>query len=474
MSAAPFDRDLTQLAAELRERKLSAVEVTEYCLAAAMRLQPALNCFIRIDAEHAVEQARAIDAELDKGRVRGPLAGVPLAHKDMYYRAGEVTTCGSKIRRDFKPPVTATALERYAAAGALNLGTLNMAEFAFGPTGHNAHFGACRNPWDPTRLTGGSSSGSGASVAARIVWGALGSDTGGSIRLPAHLCGLAGLKPTWSLVSRAGAMPLSFTLDTVGPLARTVRDVALLTEVIAGPDARDPTTSKVAPTEVTRGIELGLTDLKLRIGVPQGYFDVDVDPEITRLLEAAQAVYKKLGATVVPVKMPDLDQVNALCNAVVNVEAATVHGAWLKSRPQDYGPQVLNRLEAGLFYPATAYLSAIDLRAAKLREFQAAVFGQVDVVLAPVVGRQTPTIAETDIVGGPGLLPMLASFTRFTRPINYLGLPSLSVPAGFTAAGMPCGFQLVGKPFSEAFLCRIGRAYERETEWHKQAPKLAA
>jgi aspartyl-tRNA(Asn)/glutamyl-tRNA(Gln) amidotransferase subunit A len=474
MSAPPFDRDLTQLAADLRERKLSAVEVTEACLAAAARLQPALNCFIRIDAEQAVAQARAIDAELAKGRVRGPLAGVPLAHKDMYYRAGEVTTCGSKIRRDFKPPVTATALERYAAAGALNLGTLNMAEFAFGPTGHNAHFGACRNPWDPTRLTGGSSSGSGSSVAARIVWGALGSDTGGSIRLPAHLCGLAGLKPTWSLVSRAGAMPLSFTLDTVGPLARTVRDVALLTEVIAGHDPRDATSSRVAPTKVTDGIELGLAGLSLRIGVPRGYFDVDVDPEITRLLEAAQAVYTKLGATVVPVTMPDLDQVNALCNAVVNVEAATVHGAWLKSRPQDYGPQVLNRLEAGLFYPGTAYLSAIDLRAAKLREFQAAVFGQVDVVMAPVVGRQTPTIAETDIVGGPALLPMLASFTRFTRPINYLGLPALSVPAGFTAAGMPCGFQLVGQPFSEAFLCRIGRAYERETEWHAQAPALAA
>jgi len=474
MSGAPFDRDLTQLAAELRERKLSAVEVTEACLAAAARLQPALNCFIRIDGEQAVAQARALDAELAKGRVRGPLAGVPLAHKDMYYRAGEVTTCGSKIRRDFKPPVTATALERYAAAGALNLGTLNMAEFAFGPTGHNAHFGACRNPWDPTRLTGGSSSGSGASVAARIVWGALGSDTGGSIRLPAHLCGLAGLKPTWSLVSRAGAMPLSFTLDTVGPLARSVRDVALLTEVIAGADARDPTTSTVAPTKVTEGIELGLAGLKLRIGVPQGYFDVDVDPEITRVLTAAHDVFAKLGASVVPVKMPDLDQVNALCNAVVNVEAATVHRAWLTSRPQDYGPQVLNRLEAGLFYPGTAYLSAIDLRAAKLREFQETVFGQVDVVLAPVVGRQTPTIAETDIVGGPDLLPMLASFTRFTRPINYLGLPALSVPAGFTAAGMPCGFQLVGQPFSEAFLCRVGRAYERETEWHKRAPKLAA
>ena len=470
MSADLLNQDATDLAASLRARKVSAIEVTEACLAAAARLQPKLNCFIRIDAEQAIAQARAIDAELAKGTVRGPLAGVPLAHKDMYYRAGEVTTCGSKIRRDFKPPVTATALERYAAAGALNLGTLNMAEFAFGPTGHNAHFGACRNPWDTARVTGGSSSGSGSSVAARIAFGALGSDTGGSIRVPAHLCGLAGLKPTWSLVSRAGAMPLSFTLDTVGPLARTVRDAALLTEVIAGHDERDPTSRRAAAPNLTRDIEGGAKGLK--IGVPRGYFDVDVDPEIARVLDAAQAVYAKLGAALVPVTMPDIDQVNTLCNAVINVEAATAHGTWLKSRPQDYGPQVLNRLEGGLFYPANAYLSAIDLRAAKLREFDQAVFGKVDVLMAPVVGRQTPTIAETDISSGPELLPMLASFTRFTRPINYLGLPGLSVPAGFTAAGMPCGFQLVGRPFSEALLCRVGRAYERETEWFKKAPKL--
>ncbi|MBI3516423.1 MAG: amidase [Proteobacteria bacterium] len=472
MSADLLNQDATELAAAIKARKVSSVEVTEACLGAAQRLQPALNCFIRIDGDQAIAQARAIDAELAKGTVRGVLAGVPLAHKDMYYRAGEVTTCGSKIRRDFKPPVTATALERLSTAGALNLGTLNMAEFAFGPTGHNAHFGACRNPWDTARVTGGSSSGSGSGTAARIFYGALGSDTGGSIRLPAHLCGLAGLKPTWSLVSRAGAMPLSFTLDTVGPLARTVRDVALLTQVIAGHDPRDATSRRTAAPDLTSGIEGGVKGLK--IGVPQGYFDVDIDPEIAKLLSDAHAVYQKLGATVVAVKMPDLDEINALCNAVILVEAATAHGQWLRTRPQDYGPQVLNRLEFGMFYPGTAYLAALDLRAAKLREFDAAVFGKVDALLTPVVGRQTPTIAETDITSGPELLPMLGSFTRFTRPINYLGLPGLGVPAGFTKAGMPCGFQLVGKPFSEAMLCRAGRAYERETQWYLKAPQPRA
>jgi aspartyl-tRNA(Asn)/glutamyl-tRNA(Gln) amidotransferase subunit A len=471
MTDALLNQDATALAAAIKARKVSSLEVTEACLAAAARLQPALNCFIRIDHDQAIAQARAIDGELAKGTVRGPLAGVPLAHKDMYYRAGEVTTCGSKIRRDFKPPVTATALERYASAGALNLGTLNMAEFAFGPTGHNAHFGHCHNPWDTARVTGGSSSGSGAGVAARIFFGALGSDTGGSIRVPAHLCGLAGLKPTWSLVSRAGAMPLSFTLDTVGPLARTVRDAALLTELIAGQDPRDPTTRNRPPPDLTGGIEGGAKGLK--IGVPQGYFDVGVDPEIAKLLADAQATYAQLGATVVPVKMPDLDAVNALCNVVIGTEATTAHAAWLRARPQDYGPQVLNRLEIGPFYPAAAYLSAISLRAAKLREFSAAVFDKVDLLLAPVLAMQTPTIAETDITGGPDLLPMLAAFTRFTRPINYLGLPALSVPAGFTKAGMPAGFQLIGRPFAEALLCRAGRAYERETAWHERAPALA-
>jgi aspartyl-tRNA(Asn)/glutamyl-tRNA(Gln) amidotransferase subunit A len=470
MTDALLNQDATALAAAIQARKVSSVEVTEACLAAAARLQPALNCFIRIDHELALAQARAIDAELAKGTVRGRLAGVPLAHKDMYYRAGEVTSCGSKIRRDFKPPVTSAALERYTAAGAVNLGTLNMAEFAFGPTGHNAHFGHCRNPWDTTRVTGGSSSGSGAATAARICFGALGSDTGGSIRLPAHLCGLAGLKPTWSLVSRAGAMPLSFTLDTVGPLARTVRDAALLTELIAGQDARDPTTRNRPPPDLTSALEGGVKGLK--IGVPQGYFDVGVDPEITRLLADALALYEKLGATVLPVKMPDLDAVNALCNVVIGTEAATVHATWLRTRPQDYGPQVLNRLEAGPFYPAVSYLSAIALRAAKLREFGAAVFDKVDALLAPVLAMQTPTIAETDITGGPDLLPMLGSFTRFTRPINYLGLPALSVPAGFTKAGMPAVFLLIGRPFAEALLCRAGRAYERETAWHVKAPGI--
>jgi aspartyl-tRNA(Asn)/glutamyl-tRNA(Gln) amidotransferase subunit A len=461
--------EATELAAAIKARKVSSVEVTQACVAAAERLQPVLNCFIRIDGEQALAQAKAIDAKLAKGEACGPLAGVPLAHKDMYYRAGEVTTCGSKkLRGDFKPPVTATALERYAAAGALNLGTLNMAEFAFGPTGHNWHYGAARNPWDTARVTGGSSSGSGASVAARIVYGALGSDTGGSIRLPAHLCGLAGLKPTWSLVSRAGAMPLSFTLDTVGPLARTVRDVALLTQVIAGQDARDPTTRPAPAPDLTSGLEGGVKGL--RVGVPIGYFDHQIDAEIAGLLEAAQQVYAKLGATVVPVKMPDVQQINHLCNAVVQVEAATAHGPWLRTRPQDYGPQVLNRLEAGLFVPGTAYLGALSMRAVKLKEFDATVFGACDVLLAPVIGRLTPTIAETDINGGPEMVPMLGSFTRLTRPINYLGLPGLTVPAGFTKAGMPCGFQLVGRPFSEAVLCRAGRAYERETQWHLKAP----
>src|SRR5579859_4130641 len=236
--------DLVGLAAAIRARKISAREATQACLAALEAAQPRLNTAIRFDAEDALAAADAADRALARGQPAGPLHGVPLAHKDMFYRKGKVATCGSKIRRDFVADKTATVLQRLDAAGALQLAALNMAEFAYGPSGHNEHFGHCRNPWAPDHITGGSSSGSGAAVAARLVFGALGSDTGGSIRLPASICGVTGLKTTYGRVSRAGAMPLSFSLDTVGPLTRSARDAARFLKVIAGHDPKDPTSSR--------------------------------------------------------------------------------------------------------------------------------------------------------------------------------------------------------------------------------------
>ena len=459
-----------QLAHAIRGQRVTCVAAMEAALARAKALQPKLNCFIRTDDAQALEAARAADRALAAGRVRGPLHGVPMAHKDMYYREGIPSSCGSKILRERKAPSSATALERLDAAGALQFGVLNMAEFAFGPTGHNWHFGHCRNPWDPERITGGSSSGSGVAVAARASFAALGSDTAGSIRLPAAFCGTAGLKPTYGRVSRAGALPLSFSLDTVGPLARTVEDCALILQAIAGPDPRDATAdTRPVPDYVSHLAK----DIKgLRVGKPRQYFYDDCDPEIRAAMDASLEVFRKLGATVVDIDLPDMAAWNAAATMMISAEAAAVHGNWLRTRPQDYSPQVRLRLEQGLALPAVSYLDALRLRGVALRQFCDEVLAKVDMLHAPVVSFQTPTIAETDLGDRPEAAAMLARTTRLTRPGNFLGVPILSVNAGVTRAGMPIGMQLMGRPFDEPTLLRAGHAYQQATEWHLRAPKI--
>ncbi|MBM3567122.1 MAG: amidase [Alphaproteobacteria bacterium] len=463
----PTQLSLTALAQAIAKCKISSVEAVQACLDRIAEWQPKLNCFIRVEPEAAFKSAKAVDQALAKRRKLGPLAGVPLAHKDMYYRFGKVATCGSAIRRDWVADTTATALERLGAAGAVNLGTLNMAEFAFGPSGHNWHFGHCRNPWDPSRVTGGSSSGSGSAVAARLAFGALGSDTGGSIRMPAHFCGLAGIKPTTTRVSRAGAMPLSFTLDTVGTLTRTVEDSALMLRIVAGADSADPTAS-------TRRVPDYLAECRkpakgLRLAIPRKFFFDDLDPAVAKVMDAALAEFKRLGVKLVEVETPDMERVNAAAMLVINAEAATYHRNWMAKTPQLYSDQVRARLQTGMAVTAVQYLDAMRWRGQALREFLA-LFAKADAVLAPVYVKPTPTIAETDVGGSPNATAIIAAFTRLCRPINYLGLPALSVPGGF-AHDMPIGFQLIGRPFDESTLFRLGAAYQRATDWHTRAPK---
>jgi aspartyl-tRNA(Asn)/glutamyl-tRNA(Gln) amidotransferase subunit A len=457
------------LAQAIRERKVSAVTAMQAALARAASVQPRLNCFLRIDSELALDAARLADRELGRGHVRGALHGVPMAHKDMYHRAGVASSWGGRIGPTRPAPSTATALARLDAAGAIQFGVLNMAECAFGPTGHNYHYGHCRNPWDPDRLTGGSSSGSGAAVAARASYAALGSDTGGSIRLPATFCGTAGIKPTYGRVSRAGAMPLSFTMDTVGPLARTVEDCALILSAIAGPDAGDPT-AEPRPVPDYLGA-LARPVAGLTIGRPRQYFYDDCDPEIAALMEASLEVFRRLGARVVDVDLPELDGWNAAGTIIISAEAAALHANWLRTRPQDYSPQVRARLESGLALPAAAYIDSLRLRGAALSEFSRTVFSKVDALHAPVVSFRTPTIAETDFAGGPEMARLLARTTRLTRPANFLGVPTLSVQAGFSRAGMPIGMQLLGRPFDEATLFALGHAFQSATDFHRQAPR---
>ena len=461
---------LVELADAIAARKLSAVEVMSATVARAERLQPVLNCFISLQAEAALESAEAADAALARGEAPGPLHGVPLAHKDMFYRAGHVTTCGSRIRRNFVPDHSSTALARLHGAGAIYLGGLNMAEFATGPTGHNEHWGDCRNPWNRAHISGGSSSGSGASVAGRVVFGALGSDTGGSVRLPSACNGVVGLKPTMGLVSRYGIMPLSHTLDTVGPLARTVRDAARLTGVIAGHDERDPTSSRRPVPDYEAALAQGAAGLK--VGVPTSYFyDVATD-EIRDLMERSLDVLRAAGAVVVEVSVPDIARINHLSNVVLSSEAAAIHEPWLTARPEDYQAQVRNRYEPGLHVPAVKYIQALSARAGLLKEFVDTALAGVDALHTPGIPFPIPTRDETNVGGGARMAEMVAGLSRCTRAANYLGGPGLIVPCGFTGSGLPASFQLMGRPFSEATLFRLGHAYQAATDWHTRAPDL--
>ena len=468
--AAILELSCGELARAIRGKQVSAVKAMEATLARAQAVQPKLNAFLRIDTDLALDAARLADRDLARGHLRGPLHGVPMAHKDMYYRKGIASSYGGKIGPARPAPATATALERLDTAGAIQFGVLSMVECAFGPTGHNYHYGHCRNAWDPERITGGSSSGSGTAVAARATYAALGSDTGGSIRLPASFCGTSGVKPTYGRVSRAGAMPLSFSMDTVGPLARTVEDCALVLSAIAGPDARDPMAEARAVPDYLALLARPVAGLV--IGKPRQYFYEGCDAEIVALMDATLETFRTLGAKVVEVDLPDVDAWNAAATMIISAEAAALHGHWLRTRPQDYSAQARARLEQGFAIPATAYIDSLRLRGVALREFSERVFSKVDVLHAPVVSFQTPTIAETDVGGGPKMTALLAQVTRLTRPGNFLGVPALSVQAGFTRSGMPVGMQLLGKPFDEATLFALGHAFQGATDFHRKAPLL--
>jgi aspartyl-tRNA(Asn)/glutamyl-tRNA(Gln) amidotransferase subunit A len=470
MSTEPTLMSLVAVARAIATREISSREVTRACLHRIAEWQPRLNAFMAIEAEAALAAADAADAALAKGNARGPLHGVPLAHKDMYYDAGKVVTCGSLIRRDFVATTTSTALQRLKDAGTIRLGSLQMVEFAYGPTGHNAHYGAVRNPWNVDHITGGSSSGSGSAVAARLTFAALGSDTGGSIRMPAHFCGVTGLKTTVGRISRAGAMPLSQSLDTVGPLAQSAEDCALLLGLMAGADPEDPTASALPVPDYMAAIKGSMKGLK--IGVPTAFYVDDLDPEVARVLDETIATLRQEGAEIVKVELPDQRQLTAACQLVLATEAAAFHKRWMIERQQDYGAQVLMRLQNGLVIPGVSYLEAMRWRGPALAAYLAAVAG-TDAVLVPVGPVPAPTIAESDVGNSPNAEAIIQRLTRFTRPVNYLGLPSLAIPSGFTRSGLPVGMQLIGRSFDETMLLRIGAAFQRATDYHQRVPKAA-
>ncbi|HWU02290.1 MAG TPA: amidase [Novosphingobium sp.] len=443
--------DLVALADHIAQGDISAEAVTQAALTLAEASTP-LNAFVRIDREGALSAARAADAARAQNQPLGLLHGVPLAHKDMFYRAGRVTGCGSKIRADFVADETCPLLSSLDAAGAIEIGQLNMAEFAMGPTGHNAHLGRCRNPWNLDAITGGSSSGSGAAVAARIVAGALGSDTGGSVRLPSAFCGVAGLKPTHGLLANTAMMPLSESLDTAGPLARSSRSLARLMSVLTA-GAQD---YEAALREDLKG---------LTIGLPTAYYTEDLSPEIAAAYAAAADTLRDLGARVIEVELPDQSHLAAMAALVWAPEAAAQHLDWLRERPGDYGEQVRNRLMHGLAIPATTYVQARRLRGADLAAMLAGPFAQCDIIATPAVRTITPLAEDASAISGAAMDKVIGDLSALTRTISYLGLPALATPMGFDTRGLPMGLQLIGAPRAEGTLMAAAHAYECASRW---------
>ena len=466
------DLEIGELVPELRERRVSPVELTESYLERIERLDPQLNTYIRVMPDEARAAAREAEREIARGTWRGPLHGVPLGIKDLFDVAGVPTTMGSRILRDNVPTRDATVVARLKSAGAVILGKHNLHEFAFGITSENPHFGVVRNPWDLDRVPGGSSGGTAAAVATGLCAAGMGSDTGASIRAPASFCGIVGLKPTYGRVSRAGALPLAWSLDHAGPLARSVADCALILQAIAGPDPRDPATSSLEVPDFSAELDQGIRGL--RLGVPREYFFDIVEPEVKRLIDLAVATLGRLGAEIEEVSLPHVEHAQVAGNVIMSTEAAAWHDTWLRERPGDYGADVLQRIRGGLLVRATEYLHSQQMRALIQQDF-AHVFERVQVVLSPTVPLVAPPIGRTQEPGGPLNVVPRSIANRTTVPCNLTGMPAISVPCGFSEPdGLPVGLQIMGPAFAEPMVLRVAAAYEAATEWRRQRPPISA
>src|SRR3990172_8003352 len=463
------DMSLADVGALIRSKAISPVEVTDAALARIEQLNPRLNALWTVTADLAREQARAAETEIAKGEYRGPLHGVPVALKDLIYTRGIRTTAGSKILADFVPDFDATVVEKLRAAGAVLVGKAALHEFAYGITNENPHYGPTLNPWNTGRVPGGSSGGSGVAVATGMCYGAIGTDTGGSIRIPASFCGIVGLKPTRGRVSLHGVYPLGCTLDHVGPMARHVVDVGLLYQIISGFDPKD---------EFSEDHALGEIALKkslkgLRVGVPANYFFDTLQPQVETLVRKAVGVMEELGAEAVPVTVPGIAEVTAANLTLLAVEAFTVHQDHMASRSGDIGADVRKRLEGGREISGVDYVKAHLTRMRVRRELQE-LFGEVSVILTPTTpltafplsGAASQALSQND----DKTVKLRAASTQFLRGFNATGHPALSVCCGFDSEGLPAGLQIVGGLWDEATVLHVGYAYEQATDWHHRFP----
>ena len=462
-------KTIGELAPLLENKVISPVEIACDVLNRVKTYDAEINSYIDVSPEEAVlTAAKQAEDEIAQGNYKGPLHGIPLALKDIFCFDGEKTTAGSKIHKDFTADYDAAVVAKLKEAGALFTGKLNMHEYATGGTNLNEHYGACRNPWDVTKIPGGSSGGSGAAVAADLTIASLGTDTGGSIRIPASACGIVGLKPTHGLVSKYGCFPLSWSLDHIGPMTKNVTDAAIMLQQIAGYDVRD-TTSIKAPGETYVDALVG--DIKGKvIGIEEDYFFNEVDSEVAELVKKGIATLESMGARVEPVKIPALKYAEYAEYMTFLGEAALIHQRNLRKLPEDFGPSVRDTLLLGNMVSSAQYLEAQQIRRLMALDFAAA-WQQVDVLIAPTLPIVPFTIGEKNVLINGKEHAGNHSLIRFNAPANLLGLPSISVPCGFSQ-GLPVGMQIMGPALSESLLLNFAYAFEQTNPLNGAKPNL--
>jgi len=463
MPEALISRPIHQLAPLLERKEISPVELFNEAIERIHQLQPKLNSFITITEEEGRKAATEAESEIRKGQYRGPLHGIPISIKDLFATRGVRTTAGSKVLAKWIPDFDATAVARLHQAGMVLVGKTNMHEFAYGVTNDNPHYGPARNPWDPTRVPGGSSGGSAAAVASSQCTASLGSDTGGSIRTPAAVCGVVGLKPTYGRVSRYGAIPLAWSLDHVGPLTKSVEDAAIMLAAIAGPDPKDPSASLRPLPDYRKEMQGSISGV--RLGVPRQYFLEHVDPEIQKLVTAAIRQLASMGTTSVEVDIPDLESCSAMEAHITLAEATSYHEPYLKRQADAYSPGVRTNLEAGRYLLATDYVKSQRARTLLQRNFNEA-FNRADVIVSPTLPAFSPLVGEVWVQSGDLRENVIDAFLRFNIPYDLTGFPAISIPCGLSSTGLPIGLQIAGRAFDETTVLRVANAYEQSTEWH--------
>ncbi len=481
-----INTNLKKLASQLAAKKISSVELTQTFLDRIRELNPAINAFITVDEEKSLAQARAADALIASGKA-GPLTGIPVAQKDIFCAEGWLSTCGSKMLHNFVSPYDAHVIEQFNRAGAVNLGKTNMDEFAMGSSNETSYYGQVKNPWDLDAVPGGSSGGSAAAVAARLAPAATGTDTGGSIRQPAALTGITGIKPTYGVVSRYGMIAFASSLDQGGPMAKSAEDCALLLNVMAGFDSRDSTSLEREKEDYGRDLEQPLKGL--RIGLPKEYFAAGLSADVAQTIEAALTEYRKLGAETVEISLPNSKLAVPVYYVLAPAEASSnlarfdgvrygyrapeytdLMDMYQKTRSQGFGAEVKRRIMIGTYVLSAGYYDAYYLKAQKLRRLIAQdftnAFAQCDMIMGPTA----PTTAFNLGEKSDDPVSMYLS-DIYTIAVNLAGLPGMSVPAGFGANGRPVGLQIIGNYFSEAKMLNVAHQYQKATDWHTRQPQ---